>query len=61
MKFLTRSGVGVVLGVALGIALAEWFEVQSDTAYYAFVTLVALVTGVLIGALFGRGDGGDAG
>jgi hypothetical protein len=49
-------GLGGLLGLLVGIAVAEWLGNQNDAAYYSVVIFIALL-GTAIGKfLFGKSD-----
>lgn len=50
---MKKIGVATVIGVALGVGIASWFDVPNDTAYYAVVGITASVFGA-VAALFAK-------
>ena len=49
MSKLLKTSLSVLIGIAVGLGVAGWFDVQSDEAYYATVAIFGI-----IGAAVGR-------
>ncbi|MEX2520337.1 MAG: hypothetical protein WD969_13505 [Paracoccaceae bacterium] len=53
MSTLLKSGLGGLIGLTVGVFLAEWLEVANDGAYYAVVGLAIAIGGVIGRLAFG--------
>lgn len=51
--------IGGLVGLLVGIAVAEWLGTPNDAAYYSVLAFGAIVGSVLAKLLFGKGSSPD--
>lgn len=52
-------GIGGLLGVLLGVGIAEWLDNENNAAYYSVVAFVGILGSAISGFLFRSKDSSD--